>query len=126
VPCDLTLVILAVEQLPRAIAFYRTVLGWEQVVDASVYGELRSPTGMRLGVYDRRNFGNNIGRIPEPHPGPVSTTELYFHAGDLEAMVARACEAGATLLSAAADRAWGERVAYVRDPEGTVIAFAQR
>jgi lactoylglutathione lyase len=119
-------VILAVEQLPRAIAFYRAVLEWKQVVDAPVYCELESPSGMRFGVYDRRNFGNNVGRIPEPHPGPVTTTELYFHVADLNGMVARACEAGATLLSAAADRPWGERVAYVSDPEGTVVAFAQR
>ena len=123
---DLALVILAVEQLPRSVAFYRELLGWTQPVETPVYCELECPNGMRLGLYDRRNFGNNIGQVPEPIAGPVATTELYFYAEDLDAMVARACGAGATVLSPASDRPWGDRVAYVADPDGFVVAFARR
>jgi lactoylglutathione lyase len=119
-------VILAVEQLPRSIAFYRAVLGWKQAVETAVYCELESPNGMRFGLYDRRNFGTNIERVPAPHPGPVATTELYVYADDLDAMIARACAAGATLLSSSADRPWGDRVAYVADPDGFIVAFAKR
>lgn len=122
---DLALVILAVEQLARSIAFYR-ILGWKLQVETPVYCELESPNGMRLGLYDRRSFGNNIGRVPAPIAGPVATAELYFYAEDLDAMVTRACDAGATLLSSVADRPWGDRVAYVADPDGFVVAFASR
>lgn len=65
--------------------------------------------------------------MPDPRSvSPVATTELYFYADDLDAMTARASAAGATLLSRAADRPWGDRVAYVTDPDGFVIAFAKR
>jgi lactoylglutathione lyase len=81
---------------------------------------------MRLGLYDRRSFGHNIGQIPAPIAGPVATTELYFYTDDVDAMVARARDAGAALLSPSADRPWGDRVAYVADPDGFVVAFAVR
>ncbi|HZK78486.1 MAG TPA: VOC family protein, partial [Gemmatimonadaceae bacterium] len=97
----LALVILAVEDLPRSIAFYRAVLGWTQPVDTPVYAELASPNGMRLGLYDRRSFGINIGQVPAPIAGPVATTEIYLYADDLEAVLARARDAGATVLSPA-------------------------
>jgi catechol 2,3-dioxygenase-like lactoylglutathione lyase family enzyme len=46
----LGLVILAVGDLPRALAFYRSAFGWRQLVDVPVYGEFELPGGMRLGV----------------------------------------------------------------------------
>lgn len=121
----LALVILAIEELPRSIAFYRAVLGWEQPVSTPVYAELSSPNGMRLGLYDRRGFGNNIGQVPVPIAGPVATTEIYLYADDLEAVLARASDAGAKMLSAPSERPWGDRVGYVADPDGYVVAFAE-
>ena len=45
---------------------------------------------------------------------------------DAEAAHARALAAGARELSAPAPRGWGERVGYCQDPDGHVLAFAQR
>ncbi len=120
----LALVILAVEQLPRSIAFYDRVLGWSQPIDTPVYAEFASPNGMRLGLYDRRSFGNNIGQVPAPVVGPVATAEIYLYADDLEVILARARDAGARMLSPPSERPWGDRVGYVADPDGYVVAFA--
>jgi lactoylglutathione lyase len=120
----LALVILAVEELPRSIAFYRAVTMWSVVVETPVYAELLSSNGFRLGLYDRRGFGRNIKRVPEPIAGPVATTEVYLFVDDIDAMMARARDAGASLLDDASDRPWGDRVGYVADPDGYVIAFA--
>jgi len=123
---DLALVILAVEDLSRSVAFYRAVLGWEQPVSTPVYAELASPNGLRLGLYDRRSFGHNIGQVPAPIAGPVATTEIYLYADDLEAVLARASDAGAKVLSPASERPWGDRVGYIADPDGYVVAVAAR
>ena len=120
----LALVILAVENLPRAVEFYRAVLGWQQLVDTPVYVELSSPNGMRFGLYNRDNFGLNIGQVPAPIAGPVATTEIYLYADDLDAVLLRATSAGATLLDPPRDRAWGDRVGYVADLDGYVVALA--
>ena len=123
-PC-LALVIVAVEDLPRSLAFYRTVTMWAVPVETPVYAELRSPNGFRLGLYDRRGFGRNIGRVPEPIAGPVATTELYLIVDDIAASMTRARDAGASLLDDARDRPWGDHVGYVADPDGYVVAFAR-
>jgi uncharacterized glyoxalase superfamily protein PhnB len=121
----LALVIIAVEELPRSLAFYRTVTMWAVSVETPVYAELRSPNGLRLGLYDRRGFGRNIKRVPEPISGPVATTELYLVVEDIAASMTRARNAGASLLDDASDRPWGDHVGYVADPDGYVVAFAR-
>jgi lactoylglutathione lyase len=120
----LVLVILAVEDLARSLAFYRAVTAWPVPVETPVYAELQSSNGFRLGLYDRRGFGRNIKRLPEPIAGPVATTELYLFVDDIDAMMARARDEGAPVLDDAHDRPWGDRVGYVADPDGYVIAFA--
>ncbi len=121
----LVLVILAVEDLGRSLAFYRAVTTWAVPVETPVYAELRSTNGFRLGLYDRRSFGRNIKQVPEPIAGPVATTELYLFVDDIDAMMARARDSGASLLDDPNDRPWGDRVGYVSDPDGYVVAFAR-
>jgi catechol 2,3-dioxygenase-like lactoylglutathione lyase family enzyme len=121
----LALVIVAVEDLPRSLAFYRDITAWPVPVETPEYAELASPNGFRLGLYDRRSFGRNIKRVPEPIAGPVATTELYLFVDDVDAHVTRAREAGARMLDEPSPRPWGDRVGYVADPDGYVVAFAR-
>ena len=121
----LALVIIAVEDLQRSLAFYRRITQWPVPVDTPVYAELHSPNGFRLGLYDRRGFGRNINHVPEPIAGRVATTELYVLVDDVSAAMAGARDAGATVLDEARDRLWGDHVGYVADPDGYVVAFAQ-
>jgi lactoylglutathione lyase len=120
------LTVLAFDDLPRAVAFYRAALGWAVAVEAPVYVELAHPGGMRLGLYQREAFGRNTGQAPVAvPPGALATAELYFQAADLEAAMAGMEAAGARCLSAAAMRDWGDEVAYFADPEGHVLALAR-
>lgn len=122
----LSLVVLAVADLPRAVAFYRRAFGWGQRVDAPVYAELALPGGMRLGLYQREAFARNTGQAPSPvPPGALSATELYLHPPDLPATQAALEAAGARLLAPLAPRDWGEEVAYFADPDGNVLALAR-
>jgi len=122
----LGLVILAVADLPRARTFYRSAFGWPADVDDPVYLEFRLPEGMRLGLYARDAFATNIGEGPSATPvGAVGGTELYLFPDDLEATLDRLVAAGARPLSPLAPRAWGDEVAYLADPDGTVIALAR-
>jgi lactoylglutathione lyase len=45
---------------------------------------------------------------------------------DVDATFAHRRDAGAATLREPADMPWGERVAFVRDPEGNVVALATR
>jgi lactoylglutathione lyase len=58
----------------------------------------------------------------EPGPGPRH--ELFIYVEDVDATVAEVRKAGATVLREPARMPWGERVAFVEDPEGNVVTLA--
>ncbi len=120
------LTILAVEDLPRAVTFYRGAFGWEHLVDVPVYAEFALPGGMRLGLYERKGFGRNTGQTPARiAAGEIVPTELYFHVEDLQAAIDRLTGAGARCLSPLAARDWGDEAAYFSDPDGNVLVVAR-
>jgi uncharacterized glyoxalase superfamily protein PhnB len=64
-----------------------------------------------------------------PHPGTgngIPRCELYFYVDDVQAEYDNAIKCGAKLISAIADRDWGDRVCYFSDPDGHTIAFAEK
>ena len=125
-PSELVLVILAVDNLARATAFYSAAFDWTQTVDVPVYAEFELPGGMRVGLYDRTSFGRNTGQVPvATPPGQLGGTELYLHPKNLDDAIQRVIKAGARQLSSLAPRDWGDEAAYFADPDGNVIVLAR-
>jgi lactoylglutathione lyase len=58
----------------------------------------------------------------EPGPGPRH--ELFIYVADVDRTVRDLREAGGDVLREPADMPWGERLAFVRDPEGNVVSLA--
>jgi lactoylglutathione lyase len=58
----------------------------------------------------------------EPGPGPRH--ELFVYVEEVDTAVAGVPAAGGEVLKEPADMPWGERVAYVADPEGNVVSLA--
>jgi lactoylglutathione lyase len=58
----------------------------------------------------------------EPGPGPRH--ELFVYVDDVDASFRQLADAGATALREPADMPWGERVAFLQDPEGNVVSIA--
>jgi predicted enzyme related to lactoylglutathione lyase len=50
--------------------------------------------------------------------------ELFVYVPDVDSMVDELRLAGATILREPGDMFWGERVAYVTDPEGNLVSLA--
>jgi uncharacterized protein len=122
----LSLVILAVGDLARAVRFYREAFGWTQQVDEAVYAEFALPGGQRLGLYDRAAFARNTGAVPAAiPPGGLAATELYFSVDEPEEASRRFIAAGARQLSALAPRDWGDEAAYFADLDGNVLVVAR-
>ena len=55
-----------------------------------------------------------------------SPVVLYVYVADVDAAVARAVAAGATVLVPVADQFWGDRIGWVMDPSGHVWTIATR
>lgn len=60
----------------------------------------------------------------EPGPGPRH--ELFVYVDDVDTALGELAKAddGAMVVREPADMAWGERVAFLRDPEGNVVTLA--
>lgn len=120
------IIILAVEELTRARAFYTTAFGWPLAVETPVYVEFRCTAELRLGLYQREAFARNVQTLPTRIPaGSLAPFELYLFTDDLATSAARLLAAGARLLSPVAPRDWGDLVGYFADLDGNILALAQ-
>lgn len=121
------LTVIAVSDVERAVGFYQSAFGWPRRADFPIYVELALPDGRGVAFYERNAFGLNTGQVPAPvAAGQLSGTELYLRCEDLDAAIGRLETLGARPLSPRRLRDWGDEVAYFADPEGHVLALAQR
>jgi hypothetical protein len=122
---------LAVDDLERALAFYRDGLGLEtrgvtgtqfagdeaDAAGAVVMFHLRG--GLVLALYPRSELAKDAG-IPAgpPNTGDFSIGHLVESRAAVDALLARAERAGATIVGEPHDRPWGIYSGYFRDPDG--------
>ena len=116
--------IVYVPDVAKAIAFYQAAFGLSPrfIHESGDYGEL--DTGQTtLSFASHELAGSNLpGGYQRPDPAaPPLGIELAFVTPDVVAAVAQAIEAGATLAAEPRNKPWGQTVAYVRAPEGTLI-----
>jgi uncharacterized protein len=122
---QLTVLTLGVDDLERALRFYRDGLGFatrglvgqEFAHGAVAFFELQA--GVRLAIWPRKSIALDSG-LPE---GPRSSTEvtLGHNVGtraEVEIVLAQAERAGARIVKHACDTFWGGYSGYFADPDG--------
>jgi len=127
VELDLGWVIVYVDDPAAASAFYEGTFGLrvQFVVEGGSYAQLDTgATKLAFASYPlgEDNFDGGVRRAPLD--GPPANVEIALVADDVDAAHARALEAGCTPLAPPKDKPQGQRVAYVRDPFGTLIELA--
>lgn len=122
------IVVLYVEDQARARSFYARVLGVEPTLDVPGMTELPLADGVTLGLMPSDGIARILGdAMPHPSEGHgIPRCELYLRVDDAAAVHARALAAGARAIDELRERSWGERVSYLADPDGHVVAIAQR
>ena len=114
-------VVLIVSDLERALSFYTGTLGLELQHRAEKYAQMRAGT-TRLSLYARDAMAETLG-IGIEAPSPAF--ELGFKVSDCDAAFGELVAAGAAPVVPPTTRPWGQRTAYVRDPEGNLIELAE-
>src|SRR4051794_22217629 len=135
-------VLIVVEDLDRAIAFFRE-LGMELEGRAPIEGEwadrtigidgtraeiatMRTPDGH--GRIELDTFYAPAAIVPDPHPAPVNTLgirRIMFAVDDVDAVVGRLVAFGAELVDEVVNYKDIYRLCYVRGPEGILVGIAQ-
>lgn len=122
---------LAVANLDRALAFYRDGLGLQTqgVIGTEFVGDDSAPAGaiamfelrggLIMALYPRAELAKdaNVPLAP-PTSGEFSIGHLVSSKADVDALLAQAQAAGATLTDQPHDRPWGIYSGYFRDPDG--------
>jgi lactoylglutathione lyase len=116
--------IIYVSDVVAAIKFYSDAFGFSTrfVHEGGDYAELETgETTLAFAAHSlgEANFPNGYTKLtdlPKP-PG----AEIAFVTDDVTVAVANAVAAGASIVSEATTKPWGQTVAYVRAPDGCLI-----
>lgn len=114
------------QDLAVTVAFYRDVFGGERTYQFPPDGE---PDYVSLQVGDGQvSLGRGTGPAmygETPLPATGHAVDICIYVSELAATIERARAAGAQIPVEPAEMPWGETVAYVQDPEGTMLLVIQ-
>jgi lactoylglutathione lyase len=115
--------ILYVPDVAAAVAFYTEAFGLEAgfMPPGGGYGTLAGDGG-QLAFAQRDGVAESLG--DEALAAPAGF-EVWIEADDVPGAVERAVAAGAELVREPERKPWGQVVAYVRDPNGTLVEIGE-
>jgi catechol 2,3-dioxygenase-like lactoylglutathione lyase family enzyme len=117
-------IVLIVEDLDRALRFYTEVLGLKLGHRSGDYAQL--DTGAtRLSLYTRSAMTKTLAMSLEPPAANAPEFEIGFKVADVDSAFAEVVARGGLPVAVPTDRFWGQRTAYVRDPDGHLVELAQ-
>lgn len=120
----ISLITLAVDDLERAVVFYRDglglptdgIIGAEFENGAVAFFELQG--GLRLALWPRKSLAADSG-LPVSTAGAPGFTLAHnvSSKAEVDAVMAQATAAGGTVVKAAHDTFWGGYAGYFQDPD---------
>ena len=113
--------ILYVANVEETLRFYSQAFGLEQLMihESGDYGELN--TGSTTLSFSSLQLMTNIGKNPGRANSSNPIFEIAFETTDVPSALAKALEAGATLVQETQEMPWGQTTAYVSDHNGFLI-----
>ena len=127
----INVITLAVNDLERALTFYRDGLGLASpgIVGTEFPGDDTNPAGaaamfnltggLILAVYPRTELAKDAAiSAGPPNSGEFSIGHAVAGRAEVDALIAQAEAAGATVTDLGHDRAWGIYSGYFQDPDG--------
>lgn len=123
-----TITILYVADQDRSKEFYKNILQLEPILDVPGMTEFQISQNHKLGLMPEDGIEKILmEKVPSPKSGRgIPRCELYLYVDNPKRYFKRALEFNAKLVSELALRNWGDFVGYVADPDGNVLAFAQK
>jgi uncharacterized glyoxalase superfamily protein PhnB len=120
--------ILYVHDQQRSAGFYQKLLRMAPEVNIPGMTEFILSQNCKLGLMPNNGIAKILlDKVPHPESGNgIPRCELYLLVDDVQVEFDNALACGAKLISGIAERDWGDKVCYFADPDGHIIAFAER
>ncbi|MEZ4678756.1 MAG: VOC family protein [Caldilineaceae bacterium] len=121
----ITVITIGVADLERALHFYRDglglategIIGQEFDFGAVVFIDLQA--GLRLALWQRESIAHDTGlTVAAPSATEFTLGHNVSSKVEVDAVMAQATAAGATIVKAAHDIFWGGYSGYFQDPDG--------
>jgi catechol 2,3-dioxygenase-like lactoylglutathione lyase family enzyme len=115
-------VIVYVPSVAASLAFYEQAFGLSRrfLHESGSYGELE--TGATALAFVDETFTPTHGQFAlNRRSAPAAGVEVGLVVSDVDAVFARAVSAGAAPAVEPITKPWGQRIAYVRDPDGFLV-----
>ncbi len=122
--CAADYVILIVEDLDRTLRFYIDVMGLTLGHRSGEYVQLVTGT-TRLAFYTRTAMAKTLRMDVKKPAQDAPGFEIGFKVKDVDTAFAELVERGAVPVMPRTTRFWGQRTAYIKDPDGHLIELAQ-
>jgi uncharacterized protein len=120
----ITLITLGVDDLERAVSFYRDglglatqgIVGQEHEFGAVAFFELQG--GLKLSLWPRKSLAHDSGlAISAPSPTDMCLAHNVRSRAEVDAVMTQALSAGATSVKKPADTFYGGYAGYFKDPD---------
>jgi catechol 2,3-dioxygenase-like lactoylglutathione lyase family enzyme len=121
----ITVLTLGVDDLERAVRFYRDGLGWPTagIVGAEfehgsvAFFELQA--GLQLALWPRESIAHDTG-LPRSRPSATECTlgHNVSSRAEVDCVMQQAAAAGAVVVKPASETFWGGYAGYFQDPDG--------
>lgn len=124
---QLSYIILYVADQHASKSFYSILLKMKPCLDVPGMTAFDISENIKLGIMPNTGIEKIFAdKMPSPElANGIPRCELYLHCSDpIEREMDRAIACGAKLISPISDRDWGDRVCYLSDPDGHIIALA--
>ncbi|NMG45635.1 VOC family protein [Aromatoleum toluvorans] len=127
----LTLITLAVDDLERALHFYRDglglategIIGTEFEYGAVAFFDLQP--GLKLAVWPRTSLARDTGiAVGKPSSTEFSLAHNVTNKQEVDAVMEEARRAGARIVKPGGDTFWGGYAGYFADPDGHLWEIA--
>lgn len=119
----ISVITLGVDDLERALRFYRDGLGWRtdgvvgQEFEHGAVAFFDLEGGLKLALWPRTSMAADSG-LPAPAAGGVTLGHNVRTQAEVDEVMARAAAAGGGIVKPAAPTFWGGRSGYFQDPDG--------
>ncbi len=120
--------ILYVADQELSCKFYQNLLRCKPTLHVKGMTEFQLFGNCTLGLMPNAGIAKILTeKVPHPDKGiNIPRCELYLRVNDVQFEYDHAVKSGAKLISAIADRNWGDKVCYFADLDGHIIAFAEK